>query len=113
MVFGLLEELYSLSNKAISAKFSRVSTPGVRSGGERTSEQEPHDQERAEKENNNFSSEDYHGSMFSHLKHICNCLSCCIFRDYNCSEVAVIFQHFKMKVMFKGHFQMIHTLKVM
>lgn len=28
LVFGLLEELYSLSNKAIYAKFTRVSTQG-------------------------------------------------------------------------------------
>lgn len=56
LVFGLLEELYSLSNKAIYAKFVRVSAPGVRGGGERTSGQEPQDQERAEKENCNVSS---------------------------------------------------------
>lgn len=55
LVFGLLEELYSLSNKALYAKFIRVSAPGVRGGGERTSGQEPQDQERAEKENNNVS----------------------------------------------------------
>lgn len=56
LVFGLLEELYSLSNKATYAKFARVSTPEVQSVGERTSGQEPHDQERAEKEKDNFSS---------------------------------------------------------